>query len=684
MDEIQLKIEDLRIAFRQGTKAMPAVDAVSLELRKGEMLALLGESGSGKSLTALSLLGLLPHPAAQLLGGHAWFDGQDLYMLPEAELRKIRGHRIAMVFQEPMTALNPLMTVGDQLGEVLRTHFEMHGGAIAKRCVELLDEVEIPEAASRLKSYPHELSGGLRQRVMIAMALAGEPEILIADEPTTALDVTVQAQIMRLLTRLQEKHGTAILFITHNLALAAQGAQRCAVMYAGEIVETATAEELFRSPRHPYTRLLLHSLPRSEARGMALETIAGMVPRNWGELTGCRFAERCPLAREECRNAKPTWTEVGTGHFSRCHWAEELSDWRPRGSAATSGRDSGGEKQAVILRTEGLRVWFPVKSGWLHRTTGTLKAVDGVDLELCAGETLALVGESGCGKSTIGRSLIRLVEPTGGRVLLHGFDDVTHLKRSALLPLRREVQMIFQDPFSSLDPRMMAGESVAEGLSLRHPEWNASQREARVAELLKQVGLNPADATRYPHQFSGGQRQRIGLARALAVEPQMIVCDECTSALDVSVQAQILNLLKEIQGATGVAYLFITHDLSVVGYLADRVAVMYLGHLVEEGPAEEIFANPVHPYTQALFAAAPRLQKDDEAGRAGLPCRSRSAKAGARPSQVLSGDVPSPIHPPTGCPFHPRCPHATPQCAAEFPGWRSVGGAHRVRCVGNS
>ncbi|MBR6471933.1 MAG: ABC transporter ATP-binding protein, partial [Victivallales bacterium] len=262
MDEIQLKIEDLRIAFRQGTKAMPAVDAVSLELRKGEMLALLGESGSGKSLTALSLLGLLPHPAAQLLGGHAWFDGQDLYMLPEAELRKIRGHRIAMVFQEPMTALNPLMTVGDQLGEVLRTHFEMHGGAIAKRCVELLDEVEIPEAASRLKSYPHELSGGLRQRVMIAMALAGEPEILIADEPTTALDVTVQAQIMRLLTRLQEKHGTAILFITHNLALAAQGAQRCAVMYAGEIVETATAEELFRSPRHPYTRLLLHSLPR--------------------------------------------------------------------------------------------------------------------------------------------------------------------------------------------------------------------------------------------------------------------------------------------------------------------------------------------------------------------------------------------------------------------------------------
>ena len=663
MDKTRLKIEGLKIGFQQGAQVVPAVDEVSLELRKGEMLALLGESGSGKSLTALSLLGLLPRPSGRLMGGHAWFDGKDLYALPEKELQKIRGRSIAMIFQEPMTALNPLMTVGDQLGEVLKTHFKMHGVAVTKRCEELLNEVEIPEASARLRSYPHELSGGLRQRVMIAMALAGEPEILIADEPTTALDVTVQAQIMRLLTRLQERHGTSILFITHNLALAAQGAQRCAVMYAGEIVETATAEELFHSPRHPYTRLLLHSLPRSEARGTALETIAGMVPRNWSELSGCRFAERCPYAHEECRTAKPAWREFSTDHRARCHFCQELSSWREM-SARQSSAGSVALPE-VILRTDGLRVWFPVKSGWLHRTTGQLKAVDGVDLELHAGETLALVGESGCGKSTIGKSLIRLVEPTDGRILLHGTDDVTHLKRSSLLPLRREVQMIFQDPFSSLDPRMMVGESVAEGMTLRHPEWDSSQREARVAELLKQVGLNPADATRYPHQFSGGQRQRIGLARALAVEPRLIVCDECTSALDVSVQAQILNLLKEIQCATSVAYLFITHDLSVVGYLADRVAVMYLGHLVEEGSAEEIFAHPAHPYTKALFAAAPRLQGREQA----VP-------------RQLSGDVPSPIHPPTGCPFHPRCPHATPQCATEFPNWRNVGKWHRVRCMG--
>ena len=664
-EEIRISIEELGIGFQQGKRILPAVEDVSLTLRKGEMLALLGESGSGKSMTALSLLGLLPRPAGRLTNGKAWFEGQDLYHLSEEALRKLRGRRIAMIFQEPMTALNPVLTIGEQLREVLQTHFKMPKAQANVRAKELLTEVEIPEAASRLNAYPHELSGGLRQRVMIAMALAGEPEVLIADEPTTALDVTVQAQIMSLLTNLQKRHGTAILLITHNLALAAQGAQRCAVMYAGGLVEIALTEELFQTPRHPYTRLLLQALPRTDARGESLETIQGMVPRDWSKMTGCRFAPRCPLARPECSAAQPPWQEFSSTHKSRCPFCADLQHDMTSPSATPTESASGN----VILRTEGLKVWFPVRQGWLHRKVGELKAVDGVDLVLHTGETLALVGESGCGKSTVGKALIRLLNPTDGEILLEGKTPVAKAHGKELKELRNTVQMIFQDPFSSLDPRQMVGESIGEALDLKHSDDTPAERQSRIEALLTKVGLAPEDRLRYPHQFSGGQRQRIGLARALAAEPRLIVCDECTSALDVSVQAQILNLLKSLQRELQVAYLFITHDLGVVGYLADRVAVMYLGRIVEEATAQELFANPRHPYTQALLVAAPRLEENPTGGLTPSP-RGKS----------LSGEVPSPLNPPGGCPFHPRCPHATNLCAGTAPEWHSISELHRCRC----
>ncbi|MGN0866543.1 MAG: dipeptide ABC transporter ATP-binding protein [Oligosphaeraceae bacterium] len=665
-EETRITVSNLGIAFQQGRRLVPAVDGVSFSLKAGEMVALLGESGCGKSLTALSLLGLVPRPSGRLTHGSALLEGKELYSLEESQWQSLRGRRVAMVFQEPMTALNPVMTIGEQLGEVLRTHFHKKGEALRQRCLELLQEVEISDPESRLKAYPHQLSGGLRQRVVIAMALAGEPEVLVADEPTTALDVTVQAQIIALLSRLQKRHGTSVLLITHNLALAAQGADRCLVMYAGQVVEEGETRELFRSPAHPYTRMLLQSLPRRELRSCPLQTIPGMVPRDWSQLAGCRFAPRCPLATEKCRHSPPSWASLSPGHGCRCHRAGT-----PLSPALASGRlPHRGEPGEILLEARELRIWFPVSSGGVFRPRRWLKAVDGVDLVLRSGETLALVGESGCGKSTVGKALLRLLKPTEGEILLEGKLSCAQLPESGLPPLRRCAQMIFQDPFSSLDPRLMIGESLAEALEMRHPQASREEQKQRIEALLQKVGLSPEDRLRYPHQFSGGQRQRIGLARALAAEPRLILCDECTSALDVSVQAQILNLLKNIQQELGVAYLFITHDLSVVSYLADRVAVMYLGRIVEEGPAEELLRHPSHPYTQALLAAAPRLEED--------------AQGGLRPTSPgapLSGEVPSPLSPPPGCPFHPRCPRAIPECAQEPPPWHSISPGHRCRCL---
>ena len=655
-----IDVQDLHVSFRQGPARVPAVDGASFSMAPGEMLALVGESGSGKSVTALSILGLLPRPAALVEQGHILFHGQDVLGMNDAQLRQIRGNRISMIFQEPMTALNPVLTVGWQIAEVLRQHHGISAKDARVQAIALLDKVGIPDPASRHDDYPHQLSGGMRQRVMIAIALACQPELLIADEPTTALDVTVQAQIMDLIARLRHEFGTAVLLITHNLALVREQADRIAVMYAGSIVEQAPRDELFARPAHPYTRLLLRSLPHSGQRGQRLASISGSVPKLSDSGPGCPFAPRCPLAQPRCRDERPANTTVGEAHLAACHFATQAMAAAIPADALPA--IATGE---LLLDIRDLRVWFPIRHGFLSRVQGHVRAVDGVSLQLRRGETLALVGESGCGKTTVGKALVRLAKATAGAAVLSGAGDVLALDHHAMHAVRKRIQMIFQDPFSSLNPRLTIGESITEGMDAHRIGANAAERRARAEAIMAKVGLPAAALGRYPHQFSGGQRQRIGLARALAVEPDVVICDECTSALDVSVQAQILNLLKDIQREFHLAYLFITHDLSVVGYLADRVAVMYLGHVVEEGLAHEVLDSPAHPYTRALLAAAPHIDGSDA----------------TRPAPRLSGDVPSPANPPTGCPFHTRCPIAQDQCQQAMPPQTALSPTHHCHCL---
>ena len=656
-----LEVSGLTVGFRQGSALRTVVRDVSFSLRRGELLALVGESGSGKSVTALAVMGLLPEGIAAVSGGSVRFAGQDLGSLSPEERRRLRGRRLSMIFQEPMTALNPVMTIGQQLAETLLAHGQCGRREARARAVRLLEEVGIPAAATRLRDYPHQLSGGQRQRVMIAMALACRPELLIADEPTTALDVTVQAQIMELLNRLRRQLGTAVLFITHNLALVREQADRVAVMVSGQLVETAPAAELFRRPCHPYTRLLLRSVPSAAGRHAALAAIDAPRPGVSPHPAACAFATRCPLVQDTCLTEPPGDQTPAPDHHVRCRRPGMFGVALAADGASEEPPPAVGDGPRAVLEARGLQVWFPRRAGLFGRRRAPVRAVDGVDLTLRAGETLALVGESGCGKTTVGKALVRLLRPTGGSVRLGDGTELTRLDEHALRPLRRRIQMIFQDPFSSLDPRLMAGESLLEGLDAQRIGTPA-ERRAAVEALLGDVGLPPEAAGRYPHQFSGGQRQRLGLARALAVAPDIIVCDECTSALDVSVQAQMLNLLRRLQRRLGLAYLFITHDLSVVSYFADRVAVMYLGRIVEEGPAAEVLAHPAHPYTRALLAAAPRLDGESRRG------------------PVLQGDLPSPGCPPDGCRFHPRCPLAADECRLREPPRRPLAPAHWAAC----
>jgi peptide/nickel transport system ATP-binding protein len=664
MTEPLLRLENLKVRIGYGEHAIRPVDDVSFAIHRGETYALLGESGCGKSMTALSILRLLPEPAGHITQGHVFLEGLDLTLLPEAEMRAIRGRRIAMIFQEAATSLNPVLTIGSQIAEVLKQHHGMKGRVARHRVLELLDAVGIPDVKRRYGEYPHQLSGGMKQRVMISIALAGEPDLLIADEPTTALDVTIQAQVLELLQELQKKTGMAILLISHDLGIVAGMADRVAVMYAGQLVEESTREQFFTTAQHPYTRKLFQSLPDVRKRDQALDTIKGSVPPLDHEFAGCRFVERCDYAWDYCQGNVPRWLDTPAGGHVRCHLADDTLSSPAHPDSAVQDRALLVQQATAagsLLEVSDLKVHFPIHKGVFKRVVGHVFAVDGVSMEIPGGCTQALVGESGCGKTTVGKSILQLIRPTDGSVR---FDktELTTLGGRQLRRARADFQFIFQDPYSSMNPRMMVGDIVEEGMIAQGIGRNRSERRKRVEQLFTQVGLSAEHLPRYPHEFSGGQRQRICIARALAVDPQLIVCDEPTSALDVSVQAQILNLLKQLQNELGLSYLFITHNISVVAYLADRVAVMYLGRIVEEGTVANVLERPLHPYTQALLSAVPVVDKDT-----------------LREIIRLEGDLPSPSNPPGGCHFHPRCPQAMPQCRQQYP--RETGSAdHRVRC----
>jgi peptide/nickel transport system ATP-binding protein len=655
-----LNVSGLVTKLRNGAHI---VDDISFCIRAGETYALLGESGCGKSMTALSLLRLLPDGVLHA-GGTAQLDGVELFNLRERDMRDVRGGTAAMIFQEPGLSLNPVMTIGEQIAEVLELHQDLSGAAVQQRCVELLVQVGIPDAARRVTEYPMQLSGGMKQRVMIAMALAGQPKLLIADEPTTALDVTIQAQVLQLLRDTQNETGMSLLLITHDLGVVAEMAHQVGVMYAGQIVEQSSRAQLLAQPLHPYTQKLFAALPSAARIGQPLAAIPGSVPPLGSITLGCRFAARCDKAWSLCNEQTPQWTVVGDGRGVRCHLYGETGNGRCEATlsradanpSASLGRGAGGE--GTLLQVSDLRVHFQIRKGIFQRVVGQVKAVDGVSLEIPQGRTLALVGESGCGKTTLGKALLQLIPSSADSMRFAGRDLIGSNARGQ----RAAMQMVFQDPYASLNPKMRVTEILEEGMIATNIESNSAVRQVHIDKLLDQVGLARNSKWRYPHEFSGGQRQRIAIARALAVSPQLLICDEPTSALDVSVQAQILNLLKSLQQELNLSYLFITHNLAVVEYLAHEVCVMYLGRIVERGTAAEVLRFPRHPYTRALLSAVPRIYGE------GLE-RIR-----------LEGDLPSPANPPSGCHFAPRCLHATERCRASYPPVTDYSATHRVYC----
>ncbi len=665
-----LSVKSLTASLHPG---VPVVDDISFDIALGETFVLLGESGCGKSMTALSLLRLLPDGVVHTKG-HALLEDIDLFSLRESEMRDVRGGKIAMIFQEPGLSLNPVMTVGGQISEVLELHQRVSGTVAQKRSVELLDLVGIPDAARRITEFPFQFSGGMKQRAMIAMALAGTPRLLVADEPTTALDVTIQAQVLQLLRDTQAASGMSLLLITHDLGVVAEMAHQVGVMYAGQIVEQASRDQLFKQPLHPYTQKLFAAMPDVTRRGQMLAAIPGSVPPPGSIGRGCRFASRCENAWSLCREQMPAWTEMGHGQGVMCHLYHGKGDVktgvnfsRTELRPSSSGEPDEVGKGGTLLQVSDLRVHFPIRKGILQRVAGYVKAVDGVSLEIPQGRTLALVGESGCGKTTLGKALLQLVPTSSGSVRLDG-DELVGLGSNELRSRRARIQMVFQDPYASLNPKMRVAEILEEGMSALDIGSGSGVRQAHIDTLLDQVGLARNSKWRYPHEFSGGQRQRIAIARALAVSPQILICDEPTSALDVSVQAQILNLLRSLQQEFNLSYLFITHNLAVVEYLAHEVCVMYLGRIVERGTSEEVLRTPKHPYTQALLSAVPRI---DGKGRERIR---------------LEGDLPSSADPPPGCHFAQRCSQVMEGCRASYPVSKALSATHKVNCFlfGNS
>ncbi len=689
-----LQVSELNVTFASREGGIEAVRGVSVGVAAGEVLGIVGESGSGKSVTMLAALGLLPATAS--VSGSVRFRGEELLGLADDELRRFRGDRIGMIFQDPLTSLNPVLTLGQQIGGAIAAHThhraEPRGGEPSARkpsasrstkrlkdqAIELLDLVSIPEPQQRVDSYPHELSGGMRQRAMIALAMSNEPDLLIADEPTTALDVTIQAQILDVLQRLQRERGLGIILITHDLGVVAGMADRIAVMYGGRVVEQGDVEPVFGDGRHPYTRGLIGCLPRLDRRDIAIAPIPGSPPSASSLPSGCAFHPRCSIAIDECSVSDPKLQPVGAVE-SACHLRNELPPFATvvvrspvtavdeamsnDPTSPQSASDAGDSSVVPVLTVSGLQKRFDVRStGLLRRVIGRVEAVSDVSFELRPGQILGLVGESGCGKSTTGRSILRLIEPDGGTVTFMG-EDVLQKNSRDLRSLRKNLQIVFQDPYSSLNPRMRVGDIIAEPLIVHGMASQEAHRRAE--ELLELVQLRPENTSRFPHQFSGGQRQRISLARSLALDPDVLVLDEPVSALDVSVQAGIIELLDELRRRLSLAIVFIAHDLSVVRHVSDVVAVMYLGRIVEIGPNHDVFNRPSHPYTQALLSAVPIPDPGVERERIRI---------------LLTGDVPSGINPPSGCRFHTRCWKAEERCEHEQPELIDRGQGHPVAC----
>jgi peptide/nickel transport system ATP-binding protein len=658
------------VQFATSRGTVHAVDGISYTVNRGEIVAVVGESGCGKSVSALAIMRLLAK-TGRVTQGSILFQGRDLLALSEEEMREMRGRDISMIFQEPMTSLNPVLSIGQQVMEPLTIHLKMSEGEAKARALELMQLVGITDGERRLEQYPHHLSGGMRQRVMIAIGLACNPKLIIADEPTTALDVTIQAQILELMKDLSRRLGIALVIITHNLGIVARYADRVNVMYAARIIEQGSADDVFLAPAHPYAIGLMRSIPRLDLpRGAKLETIEGLPPDLRAPPAGCRFAPRCPYRIEACTQGDVRLADVGPGHSSACIRASEIIAGTlippPKVQAAGTTFAAAATAEPLLV-VDHLKKHFTVKAagaGFLSSETASVRAVDDVSLYVNRGETLGLVGESGCGKTTIGRAVLRLDEPTDGTIRFDGA-DITHRGHADMRGVRRKIQVIFQDPYSSLNPRMTIGQIIGEPLRVYRLAASRTAEHDRVAELLSQVGLFPYMAERYQHELSGGQRQRVGIARALALEPTFIVCDEPVSALDVSIQGQIINLLEELQERLSLSYLFIAHDLAVVRHISDRVAVMYLGRVVELADRDALYAAPAHPYTKALLDAAP--VPDPRVERARAP-------------RALRGEIPSPLTPPPGCVFHTRCPIADDECRREVPQFRPHKPGQYVAC----
>lgn len=663
-----LQIKDLHTDIEIRSGVVRALSGVDLHVNPGETLGIVGESGSGKTMTALSLMGLLPQ-GGKVSSGSIILDGQDLTQLPLKEKRKLRGTKVGMIFQDPLTSLNPTMKIGLQVCEPLRVHEGLSKKEALERAVEILKRVGMPRPEVVINNYPHQLSGGMRQRVMIAMALVCKPRILIADEPTTALDVTTQMQILDLIDELRDEYKMGVILITHDLGVVAGHTDRVAVMYAGRIVETAPTKTLFTEPKHRYTSSLMAALPeRALAVGTKLFSIPGAPPSLTNLPVGCRFAARCLWATDECRAGYPDLSGDETHTFSCFHPVQE-GDESPavlQGKLDSNKTNGAAENvpqishETLLDVKEASREYESAGSGFFKREKGVVSAVDRVSITVKKGETYGLVGESGCGKSTVGRLIAGLEPPSGGAIELDGRDLAT-LKGRDAVRIHRDVQMMFQDSYAAMDPRMRIDQILAEPMSIQKT-GNARQIAERIMEILEQVGLTEEILDRYPHEFSGGQLQRIGFARSLTLAPDLIVADEPVSALDVSVQAQVLNLMKDLQQELGLSYLFISHDLAVVQYMADRIGVMYLGRIVEEGPASEVVKNPKHPYTKALIDSIPvpdpEFKHDENAIK-------------------LTGEPPSAVNPPEGCRFRPRCPFAGEECKVQP---MLTDETHRVAC----